>query len=149
MALTQLESLHSTREETKFRNMAPVSSPARNKPAAVQGQLVAAGAAVGASNLTLPSFDSDWDSFGPPCESCICLRCGRQLPLLGFQHQQSRQECISNLVLTLGSGHADPFSSLPIEILPSMWPLIDHCKTPTAEFRPLWLEFLIASILSA
>lgn len=133
MALIRLESLHSTPEETRFRNMAPLSSlPARNNPAAVRCQLVAAAMAVDARNLAPSSLDSDWDGFGLPCGQCICSRCGRQLPLLGFPHRQSRQECTNNPVLALGAGHADPFACLPIEIRPSMWPLIDHCKTPTA-----------------
>jgi hypothetical protein len=130
IALTGLESLRSTPEETRFRNMVPLSSlPARNNAAAVRRQLMAASTAataVESRNLTPSSLDSDWDAFGLPFEQCS--RCGRQLPSLGFRHQQSRQECTNNPVLALGSGHADPFASLPIEIHPYMWPLLDHCK---------------------
>jgi hypothetical protein len=126
IGLTQLQSLRSTPEDTRVRNMAPYLRCQREVTAALTAATAAT--AVEVSNLAPSSLDSDWDGFGLPCEQCICSRCGRQLPSLGFRHRGSRQECTNNPVLALGSGHADPFASLPIEIQPYMWPLIDHCK---------------------
>lgn len=38
----------------------------------------------------------------------------------------------SNSALDLRTWTADPFASLPIEVQPHMWLLIDHCKIPSA-----------------
>ena len=38
----------------------------------------------------------------------------------------------TNPALDLRTWNADPFASLPIEVQPYMWLLIDHCKIPSA-----------------
>jgi hypothetical protein len=84
------------------------------------------------SNLTPSFLNSDSRSFGAPYEQRICSLCGRPLRLLKFQQRQPRPKHTNNPAFALGTGHADPFASLPIEIQPCMWLLIDNCKNPSA-----------------
>jgi hypothetical protein len=119
----RLEPVPTIPGDTRVQNMAPLPSlPARNSSTADYHQLVAAATAVEADGLPPSFLNSDWDGSGLPYEQRICSLCGRQLQ---FQH---RPELTYNTVAALGTGHADPFASLPIEIQPSMWRLIDHCK---------------------
>jgi hypothetical protein len=88
------------------------------------------------SNLAPSFLKSDWSSFGLPYEQCTCSLCGCPLPSPKLQHRQSRPKHTNSPVLALGTGHVDHFASLPIEIQPCMWLLIDHCKIPsTLVFR--------------
>jgi hypothetical protein len=121
--LAGLEPLPSIRGDTGVRNMASLPSlPARNSVTAVRPQLVGAATEVQADSLPASFLNSDWDSLGLPTEQRICSQCRRQLQ---FQY---RPEHTYNPVLALGTGYADPFASLPMEIEPSMRLLLDHCK---------------------
>lgn len=127
--LAGLEPLPSIPGDTGVPNMAPLPSPpARNSLTADRHQSVVAAMAVESDSLPASFLNSDWDGFGPPCEQRICSQCRRQLQ---FQH---RPEHTYNPVSALGTGHADPFASLPIEIQPSMWLLLDHCKYDRLDF---------------
>jgi hypothetical protein len=124
--LTRLESLPSIPENTRARNIVPLHS----QPL---------------SNLAPAFLKSDWGSFDLPYEQCICSLCGCPLLAHKFRHRQLRLKYTNNPVLAIGNGHADPFGSLPIEIQPCMWLLIDHCKIPSAlalRFVPRMFEYI-------
>jgi hypothetical protein len=110
--LTRLEPLPSIPEDARVWDMVPLTS-------------------LPPSNFTPSCLNSDWGSSGLPYEQCICSLCGCPLPSPEFRHRQSRPKLTNNPVLALGTGHAEPFASLPVEVQPHMWLLIDHCKTPS------------------
>jgi hypothetical protein len=120
VGLSRLEPLPSIPEDARVWDMVPLSSPPP-------------------SNLAPSFLNSDWGSFDLPYEQCICSLCGCPLPSSKLRHRQSRPKHTNNPDLALGTGHADPFASLPIEIQPSMWLLIDYCKIPS----PLFWGFVV------
>jgi hypothetical protein len=123
VGLAGLEPISSIPSDPVVQNMAPVPTPPTSiSLIAVRHQLVLAPTAVEADSTPLSFLNSDRDNSGLPCEQRICSQCRR---LLQFQHGP---EDTYNPVRALGTGHADPFASLPLEIQPSMWPLLHHCK---------------------
>ena len=128
--LSPLEPLPSIPGDTKVQNIPPLPSlVASNSSTAVHKQLTAAATAVGVDSL-VPSFlHSDWDNFSLVYGQRICSLCARPLQV------QRMPKDTYDPDLYLGTGHADPFSSLPIEIQPPMWVLINHCKSDVIHVR--------------